>query len=379
MHVAGGLYREICLHPAWNGLFGSGGRAAQALATLGNTTTLHSYFEDPGSTSLDPYHDRGVRLELSPRQSAIAFAYLHPLSTPHFEPRDVTRCPAIHVGGDTVLRFGFVEGDAVVRAKRAVFDPQGWRNQLAFHENGSSADELAIVLNEAELCNQTGIARVSEAAISLVRAERASVVVVKRGVRGATVVDSSLAVHDVPAFRSERVFKIGTGDIFSALFAHFWGQCGDSAVIAAQQASLGVAHHADTQDFPHERLACDRDAVGGIARGPVAIWGASDTLGRRYALEEAVFRLGELGIDAFPHRSTFIDQRFAALLILAEGLPNELASAIGDIEASGIPIVFLDEIGSAEIPSTGSVSDTTDDFTTALYRVAWAASSLKTS
>ena len=170
MHIAGGLYQEICLHPAWNALFGSGGRAAQALAALGGKTTLHSYFENDQSISLEPYLDRGIELALHFRQAPIAFAYFHPLSTPHLEPSIIAQESAFHVNEDTVLRFGLVEGDAVVRAKRAVFDPQGWRNPLHFRENGSHADEVALVLNAQELVSRTGTCDIEGAAWELIKA-----------------------------------------------------------------------------------------------------------------------------------------------------------------------------------------------------------------
>lgn len=34
MHIDGGICRERCLRPAWNGMFGSGGRAALSVAAL---------------------------------------------------------------------------------------------------------------------------------------------------------------------------------------------------------------------------------------------------------------------------------------------------------------------------------------------------------
>jgi hypothetical protein len=219
MHIAGGLYQEICLHPAWNALLGSGGRAAQALAALGGKTTLHSYFENDQSITLEPYLDRGIALALHFRQVPIAFAYFHPLSTPHLEPPNIAQETAFHVKGDTVLRFGLVEGDAVVSARRAVFDPQGWHSPLHFRENGSYADEVALVLNAQELVSRTGTSEIEVAAGKLIKAGVATVVVVKQGVRGAIVVDGRQPTRIIPAFRSPSVFKIGTGDVFSAIFA----------------------------------------------------------------------------------------------------------------------------------------------------------------
>ncbi|MDP3960217.1 MAG: hypothetical protein Q8Q26_09205 [Pseudorhodobacter sp.] len=378
MHIAGGLYQEICLHPAWNALFGSGGRAAQALAALGAKTTLHSYFEDDQAIALEPYLDRGVALDLHPRQSPIAFAYFHPLSPPHLEPRDIEREAAIHVDADTVLRFGFVEGDAVVRARRAIFDPQGWRDPLNFIENGSHADEVALVLNTQELVNRTGVANIDDAAAGLVKAGLASVVVVKQGVRGAIVIDGERPAQFVPAFRSRNIFKIGTGDVFSAIFAHYWGLAGDDAATAAKQASLGVAYYAQNRDFPRERLDSFAAPVGGALRGSVAVWAATDTLGRHYMLEETLHRLGELGIDAAHVRTTSLERRYAALLVLADGLSGDVIDTLGALSEAALQVIMLDESWRGEREGLPPMVAVTNDFTTALYQVAWAASTPET-
>jgi hypothetical protein len=378
MHIAGGLYQEICLHPVWNALLGSGGRAAKALAALGGKITLHSYFENDQSINLEPYLDLGIALDLHVRQSPIAFAYFHPLSTPHLEPHDITQEAAFHVKGDTVLRFGLVEGDAVVGARRAIFDPQGWHSPLHFRENGSHADEVALVLNAQELVGSTGTTDIEVAAGELITAGVATVVVVKQGVRGAIVVDGRQPTRIIPAFRSPSVFKIGTGDVFSAIFAHYWGCEGEDAATAAEQASLGVAYYAQYRDFPRERLDRVNEPVGGTFRGSVAVWAATDTLGRHYMLEETLHRLGELGVDVVHVRTTSLDQRFSALLVISEGLSADFINALGEHSLASRSVVMLDEANLYHrkgLPPTVAV---TRDFTSALYQVAWAASTLGT-
>ncbi|MBU9863835.1 hypothetical protein J1791_01045, partial [Rahnella aceris] len=43
MHIIGGVYREICLRPHWNYIYGSGGRAALAMCEMGVDIHLHTY------------------------------------------------------------------------------------------------------------------------------------------------------------------------------------------------------------------------------------------------------------------------------------------------------------------------------------------------
>jgi pfkB family carbohydrate kinase len=374
MHIAGGLYQEICLHPVWNALLGSGGRAAKALAALGGKTTLHSYFENDQSVTLEPYLDLGIALDLHVRQSPIAFAYFHPLSTPHVEPRDIPQETAFHVKADTILRFGLVEGDAVVSARRAIFDPQGWHSPLHFSENGSHADEVALVLNAQELLSRTGTTDIEVAAGELVTAGVATVVVVKQGVRGAIVVDGRQPTRIIPAFRSPSVFKIGTGDVFSAIFAHYWGCQREDAATAAEQASLGVAYYAQYRDFPRARLDLSAAPVSYWHRGSVAVWAATDTLGRHYVLQETLHRLGELGIDAEHVRTHSLDRRYAALLVLSDGLSGDVFDMLDLVASAALPVVMLDEAGRGEPEGLPPMVAVTRDFTTALYQAAWATS-----
>lgn len=371
MHIVGGLYHEICLRPAWNGLFGSGGRAALTIAALSSETILHSYFEDFEHGALDLYRDNEVQLALKKSKSGVAFAYFHPLSRPHLEVNGPKEQELIKVEGDTVLRFGLVEGDAIVAAKRAILDPQGSMNAQDFHSNGSSAEELAIVLNENEIKTWADDLVPEEAAREIISAKQANVVVIKRGFQGATVVNESLEVHEIPAFKSPIVFKIGTGDVFSALFSLLWGERGINPVDAAYQASAGVAKYATTRRSPMRSVTNDFTAISGKPKGPVIVVGAKNTLGRHYAFEEAICRLSELGVDAQSDTDESGKDMPAVLLVLAEGM-NELAVRTVLESHEGVAAVVLDEL-----QSTGESQDYADkmlvsDFTTALYHAAWA-------
>jgi len=216
MHIAGGLYRELCQVPAWDAVFGSGGRAAAAVSALSPGSTLYTYVEDFESSRAISLKELGIELRLSPRPTPIVFAYFHPLSRPHIQPPpdEIARQPPIQVNGDAALRFGFLEGDAVVAARRAVYDPQTWRNPALFGANGSVAEELAIVLNELELRSAAGLNDLKSAASLLMESQGAAVIVAKGGARGAMVFERGGRAAHVPAYRSSRVFKIGTGDVF---------------------------------------------------------------------------------------------------------------------------------------------------------------------
>ena len=379
MHVVGGLYRELCSVPDWSAVFGSGGRAAAAVSVLSPGSTLHTYAEDCFSEGVTSLKKLGIQIRISPRPTDIVFAYFHSLSRPYIQPPvdEIKRLPPIHVSGDAVLRFGFLEGDAVIDARRAVYDPQTWQNPALFGANGSVAKELAIVLNELELRSATRLDNLSSAASYLMKHQGATVIVAKGGARGATVFKrDGQAVH-VPAYRSSRVFKIGTGDVFSAIFAHCWAEKGLPVLEAADVASRSVAVYCSAGRLP---LADDalrhQIPLQCLAPGRVALEGSANTIGRRYMMEEARFVLRELGVEVFcPALDGTFGSTVTAVLVLADGLGKVAAEQVQSAKATGVPIVVLCEDGVQAMSALIGVAGitVTDDFASALYFVAWAA------
>jgi hypothetical protein len=247
MIVAGGSYLEICLRPEWRRLFGSGLRAACAVAPLSPGTELYTYgFEGWVEDIRHSAAAFGCVAHVRPVQDAISFSYDHPLSPAYRHPEAVVRNEPIVVRGHVVLRFGFIEGDATVHGERVVYDPQSSNSLEPFGANGSQAQRLALVLNEAEAEIAGGTIDVD----SLMKRHGADLVVVKRGPRGASVHERGKDPVDVPLYRSDTVFKIGSGDVFSAAFALHWGERELGAAAAADLASRSVAHFVDGHILP---------------------------------------------------------------------------------------------------------------------------------
>lgn len=380
MYIAGGLYKETCLVPDWNAEYGSGGRAAAAVAGLSPVTVLYAYAPAIGSSGQEALERLGVELRLQPSSHGIAFAYFHPLSTPHIEPRRsamVQHAP-IELSGDAVLRFGFLEGEAIVQANRAVYDPQTSTNPAAYADNGSSADELALVLNEAEARALSGRNDIREAAIALLDPGGAHVVVVKGGARGALVVERGGAMAEVPAYRSERVFKIGTGDVFSSVFALEWAERKQPAFLAADRASLSVAAYCASGILPLTADAqTSREPVALEETPVVLLEGAVDTIGRRFVMEEARSSLLELGArvvcPVLDEALTIEPASIMSALVIGEGLLGglKLRLRLQELESTGIPVVLLDELCPTDTPAQGGLR-VIDDFTSAIYFALWA-------
>ena len=147
--VVGGYYGERCVSPEVDVCFGSGGRAAFALAAADRSVRWRYYCpqaEQRNATCIVAHEN----LEHMPAASdaLVSFRYTHPLARPEYLPFPLPKAEPLTVEDEAVLRFGLMEGTGVVKAEACVYDPQG--DPQDFGKNGSSASKLAIVLNVSE-------------------------------------------------------------------------------------------------------------------------------------------------------------------------------------------------------------------------------------
>lgn len=391
--IAGGVYREVCQHPHWDALFGSGLRALAALSNLSPGAELHTYasqsWRDDLIASAGSFRLDAV---VYPSLEEIAFHYLHPLARVTIEPQIQRRAPAFTVEGDIVLRFGFVEGDAIVHARAAVYDPQTGTAPPRFRDNGSTANRLAVVLNEWEAELAAGVG--GEAAGSAVlEREQAEVVIIKMGPRGAMVHRVGERPVLVPPYRAERVFKIGSGDVFSAAFAYYWAERGLDPVSAADAASRSAAHYVAGPGLPLPDVDQLKVGPAMIARDrprKVYLAGPFFTLAQRWLVEETLDCLQRLDLEVFSplhevgaggEALSIAPADLAGLgecgvvLALLDGIDLGTVFETGHATASGKRVVGLAERVEAYQLTIleGTGAQIASDFTTALYMAAWAA------
>jgi nucleoside 2-deoxyribosyltransferase len=394
MIVTGGTYRELCARPRWQRIFGSGGRAIAAVAKLSLGSELHSYANSDWIPSLDASAAAcGYKSVLMPIGEKITFEYLHPLSRPGLFPPKRKMQAALRVAGEAVLRFDFVEGDAIVDAGRAVYDPQTGGKPKPFFENGSKCRELAVVLNAKEASLATEL-DVYEAGPALIRDWKADIVVIKLGTQGAVLFQREGPPQDVPAFRSDRVFKIGSGDVFSAIFAHCWAELGMDPLSAATHASVAVAQYVETRTLPFtelpqqgDRLVCHKREIQPV----IYLAGPFFDVAQRWLIEESMALLEGLGAEVFSpiHHVGYAENAHNVALEDLKGLEEaDVVLALADSKDAGTlfevgyaralkkPVVVLAERFHKHDFTMFEGTDcfVTDDFTTALYRSVWAAS-----
>lgn len=399
--ILGGVYSEHCVRPNWDEVYGSAGRAATAIARFGGQAELHGFVDADQRFVMESraalegfvFHPTDVSL-------GILFEYLHGLSDPMVVG---TRKNALHLQANAVkvLRFGMIEGSAVVDASYAVYDPQSADAPEPFSANGSHAQHLALVLNRHEASlfvdNHTLAPEVLIAAVA--DQQQAEVVVLKMGPLGALVYDNGNLSY-VPAFRTDRVWKIGSGDTFAAHFALAWMEQGMSAHDAAHHASKATAYYCDTQGYPRpNQLAqyqaqplepSERYRNGFVPK--VYLAGPFFSLAQLWMVNEARNNLSALGLEVLsPYHDIgvgsaedVVQKDLEAihacdlLFAIGDGLDSGTIYEIGYARAINKPVVVYAENESVQDKKmmVGSNCRITDDYVSGIYQTVWEACTL---
>jgi len=400
LKVAGGTYLEICQVPEWRNVYGSGARAACAASSLCKGIELHTFVGPDCEADLRALCDAfSIALRIDSTPQTISFRYFHGLSTPAVWPlvQTLRPHPIITVSGDAILRFGMLEGSARVEGSHVVYDPQSVFDPRPFGENGSLADHLAVVLNRAEARALTGATDVDALADGIMSLMDAEIVILKQGADGALLVTQSGIRAHIEAFESPAVFPIGSGDVFSAVFAARWAEGHDDPISAARFASLAAAYYCSTRALPIPPSESEIRSVvpelsvvlpkqrPGNRRCYLA--GPFFNLGQRWVIEEAKAALESQGIDVFSplhdvghgQAQVVVPEDLRALSTvdvvfgIVDGLDPGTLFELGYARSKGIPVVaFVEqEQGESLKLLAGSDCRIETDFTTAIYRTNW--------
>lgn len=391
LQIAGGVYRELVTWPSWNQVYGSGGRAAAALHGHVSDITLHTYLRPENELLFASTASAfGFKVRAQASTQSISFEYVHCLSTPIISPslQRIRENPAIHLNDEVALRFGMLEGKAIVNAKYCVYDPQSPWAPEKFAANGSVAEHLAIVGNRSEIAALGGDSDDIASAQKLLA--EAEVIVVKRGSDGAAVVTKE-GISRVPAHRTDFVWTLGSGDVFAAMFSAYWSIHGRSPVEAAALASRGVASYASSMALPvpapDDLARMALPATDRVKRKNVYLAGPFFNISQRWLVDEARRYLTEFGLEVFspvhdvgsgpaekvaPADIAAIDNCDLMLAIL-DGLDSGTLFEVGYARARNKPvIVFAQAVADEDLKMvTGSDCLIFSDFVTALYQTAW--------
>ncbi|ENR6008783.1 TPA: PfkB family carbohydrate kinase [Citrobacter freundii] len=395
--LVGGSYHEICLHPSSHNIFGSAGRAASALAHLKVPVNFHTYADDSVAQVLrERAYFEDFVVDIQPITRSILFHYEHGLSEPKIYNAPPALMPEIRLKAANVLRYGMLEGTAVVDAEYAVYDPQNVSSPELFEKNGSTAKNLALILNRYEATTLSGRPDLSaaEQAIYLSDKGHAQVIIIKLGPAGALVCDNG-KISTVPAYETNHVFKIGSGDAFVAYFAYHWMIQKNSAHDAANAASRATAYYCEHNLFPSKKGLADFNP-NAISPNPeylqgktysVYLAGPFFTLAQMWLIEQARRNISDLGLEVFsPYHDVGHGEAEDVVEKDLDGIKNaDIIFAIGDgldagtiyeigyARACNIPVVLYAENEADEDKKmmSGSGCIICKDYVTAIYKTLW--------
>jgi len=401
--VVGGFYGEECSYPPRVIYRGSGGRAASTLRGLGASVKLvTSVGPSLKDAAVEIAKQRGFALCAADKATDIWFHYAHPLAAPSISNSGSksVREIASPIEAEFALVFGMLEGRSPVHARRAVYDPQDGSAAQSFWADGSTAVELALVLSFSEGVALSRATNPNEIVVRLLEGKNVAAVILKCGPQGALVATRE-AQHWIRAFPTDRVYKVGSGDVFSAAFSYAWLLQKESVLASAWFASRTVAHYVESSDdtlqgigvealWQGARAAQDTmtlPAARSVPDTQIYLAGPFFSTAQRWLVDEARAALMDMGFkvfspvhdvgmgscDAVVQKDLEALDKSGIVMALADGMDPGTIFEIGYARSKGIPVVIVAE-SAKETDLTmmfGADCAVLNDFATGIYFTCW--------
>jgi nucleoside 2-deoxyribosyltransferase len=396
MIIIGGTYDEYCFEPRWEQKFGSGLRACRVINSLNPTLDLDFYTFGDDNTKLFLTHLKKVFPKINCYtkgiHKTISFYYDHPLINPRVFPRPDTikkENNLITVKGKDILYFGFIEGNAKVEAESIVYDPQSPSNPISFSNTGSKTKTLVYVVNFTEAALLAKSYNLTSIKKFFFNSEKADVVVLKMGPRGAMVItNKGKKSKIIPVYETSAVWPIGSGDVFAAAFSENWFRTKDPYK-SAQKASLITAIHSEIKsfDFENTKKKFKPLVIKNLPKGQIYLAGPFFTYAERWLIDQIRSILIDMNLNVFSPwhdighdiASEVVQKDLKGLnkskLIFAiiDGLDSGTLFEIGYAVSKKIPVIAYVENESDEslkmLEGTNCILE--KDLTTAIYKSIW--------
>lgn len=249
--VVGGTYREIDYDDISGEIFGSGFRCAKFL--LENNCAVN--FFTSANKEIVGFLEQcakvypGLNLSYVENNELITFKYCFALDDPNILPSilKINRTADFKVSEQNIICYGMLESDYEIVGDKVVYDPQTTLNPVEFSKLGR-ASALIYIVNRNESEAMSGSPLLDEVIEYFFTKEKAIALVIKDGPKGATLYTKN-KYFKVPAYITENVNKIGSGDIFTASFGYYWMQKNLSLEDCALFASRSTALYCNIKAF----------------------------------------------------------------------------------------------------------------------------------
>ncbi|NDK57366.1 PfkB family carbohydrate kinase [Pontibacter fetidus] len=395
INIIGGTYHEVCFEPYWDETYGSGLRACLSLLDLDSELDLnfHTFSDRINQSYLQSLEAqyRRLKITLSEVKGSPVFQYDHPLAVPRIYPRpDTLEKGYIEAEADNVIFYGILEGDASIKGRNVVYDPQSPANPIPFSKTGSTADSLAVVVNYSEAKLMSKRKDVPGIRAFFFEEENVDVLVLKFGPKGAKVFTRNGEEYDVPVFKTKSVWPIGSGDVFTAVFAYYWfkGIPVEGAALNASQATAKYCSTRLLQFSPQaDVLNLEPLLIADYTDKTIYLAGPFFTFAERWLIDQIRTALQGIGLKVF---SPFHDvghglakdvvqkdieglESAGLVFAVLDGLDSGTLFEIGYAVARGIPVIaYVQNEGEESVKMLeGSNCMLERDLTTAVYKSFW--------
>ncbi len=395
MIVVGGTYDEVCFEPKWDYKFGSGLRGVLTIHNINKSEPVkfYSFGNDNTILFVDAIKNDFLEPIIQEHPYSVSFVYDFPMSVPHIYPRldkiVEQRKKLEIVENDNILYYGLLEAEVSVKGNKVVYDPQSPANPIPFSKTGSEAKELAIVTNYSEAKLLSGEKELSDIVKFFFEEEKVNVLVLKMGAKGALVYSSVEDFVTIPVYETEKVWPIGSGDVFAASFAYYWFK-GDDEVKSAQKASWNTACYCNSKSYefkPFENGDFAPLIMDNIPSDQIYLAGPFFTFTQRWLVNQIYEVLRGMGLKVFspwhdighgeasivvPLDLEGLDESKLVFAIL-DGLDSGTLFETGYAIAKGIDVIGYVENETVEDVKmlVGSECNLEGDLTTAIYKALW--------
>lgn len=393
--IVGGTYWEYCIDPDWNNIYGSGLRAALAVKVIAPdcNVQLHTIADRYIKQHVESHYDNIIKeiIDAPSGTSPISFIYQNALKSPLYY-NVSPNYPKLQVASDNCVVFGMMEGSAQVDADYVVYDPQSPNNPVPFSKTNSHANHLCIIMNEGEAKAWTQEVSASQIMRTIFESEQCDCLVIKKGASGAILYDSpdSLGIS-IPAYKTDNVWTIGSGDIFTAAFGFYWMLKRNTPEESARLSSKAVACYSNSKSldclFGPQIEATSFEEHIPKSTGKVYLAGPFFSMAQRAFVNECRDALMQAGLSVF---SPFHDVGIGAadevvpkdidaivdcktIFAILDGMDPGTLFEIGYGVALGKKVVILAENESDNhlIMMYGTKCVIEKDFVTAIYKTCW--------
>lgn len=390
--VVGGTYDEYCFEPSYKERYGSGLRACRTINEIASNSV--EAFYTFGDESTEKYlKNFSFKSIISPAPFTVSFQYDYPLIEPRIFPRpDMFNKNEfnLEVKGENILYYGLFEGIAKVEGKRVVYDPQSPVGAISFSETGSIAQELVYVINLKEAATIAKTNDVDAIKKYFFDEEKVEGLIIKMGPKGALVIAKNGTECVIPVYKTEKVWPIGSGDVFAATFSYYWFN-GESMEESAKKASWNTASYCNYNDYTFSDINSNDKItplnINHFPTGLIYLAGPFFTFLERWLIEQIRNSLVGMKLNVFSplhdvghgvaaevvHKDLEALERAAVVFAVLDGLDSGTLFEIGYAVKKGIPVIAYVENESSEsvkmLEGTGCTLER--DLTTAIYKCFW--------